>query len=426
MTSETQMITWAKELFPIPRSLTGEGLRRTLRYFKAINPEFEFKSFETGRQVFDWIVPKEWKICDAWIEHESGERFCEFSKHNLHIMGYSTPIDKVMSLEELSPHIYTQDDLPDAIPYVTSYYKERWGFCMSANDKMQLPQGNYRVFIDSELFDGQLDIAEAKLKGQQDKELLFTSYVCHPSMANNELSGPVVLNALLKYVKATYPTPKMSYRFLLVPETIGSISYLSENLDDLKNNLECGFVLSCVGDERAYSHILSRKGNSLADKALEAALLGKDSVNTYSFLKRGSDERQYCAPGIDLPVCGFCRSKYAEFIEYHTSEDDFDLVTQKGLEGAFNVMRSIIDAFELGLYPENTVLGEPQLGKRGLYPTLSKKDQYAGIRTRMDFLAYADGKTDVFDIAKTLEKNLEDVLNEYVLLSENGIIKRSK
>lgn len=244
-------------------------------------------------------------------------------------------------------------------------------------------------------------------------------------MANNELSGPVVLNAILKHVKEHHKNNYYTYRFLLVPETIGSITYLSQNVSHMKTNTKMGFVLSCVGDERAFSHIQSRLGNTLADIALDSALTGRDNVNTYDFLERGSDERQYCAPGVDLPVCGFCRSKYGEFIEYHTSADDFSLVTQEGLCGAFEVMASVVDAMEQGLYPRTTVLGEPQLGKRGLYPTLSRKGQYGSIRTRMDFLAYADGKTDVFSLAKRIKKPLIEVLEEYRIMSENGIVARS-
>lgn len=418
------MVAWAREIYPFPRSLTGDGLRQTLSFFESMHSEYERLFFSSGENVFDWTVPKEWKITDAWIEHiGSGTRFAEFKKNHLHVLGYSSPVDQVLSKDELLSHIYTQPDQPDLIPYVTSYYKERWGFCLSENQKNNLPDGQYHVFIASDLFNGHLEMSHALIRGSTENELFFSSYVCHPSMANNEISGPVLLNALMGFIKDNFPKPRYSYRFLLAPETIGSLAYLSRHLDDLRKKVRCGYVLSCVGDERAYSHIQSRHGNSMADKVLQSALFGLKNVKTYNFLKRGSDERQYCAPGIDLPICGFCRSKYAEYPEYHTDADDFSVVTSKGLQGAFDVMKNIITAFEMGIYPETQVRGEPQLGKRGLYPTLSQKNQYADIRTRMDFLAYADGKADIFDIVRYIEKPLAAVLSEFRTLRDNGLVQ---
>jgi aminopeptidase-like protein len=417
------MIEWAKDLFPICRSITGDGVRDTIEYFKRINPELKTHSFATGEQVFDWEIPREWKIRDAYLEHESGKRFAEFKKNNLHVLGYSAPQDSSLEKNELLKHIYTQPDQPDLIPYVTSYYKERWGFCLSESDKNALPEGSYRAVIDSELFDGELLICEAHLEGASEKEILFASYFCHPSMANNELSGPVLLNALMRYLKECYPERRMSYRFVMVPETIGTIAFLSRFLDTLKKNVICGFNLSCVGDERAYSHVQSRYGNSLADTALAAALKDLPNVTTYSFLERGSDERQYSAPGVDLPVCSFCRSKWGTYPEYHTDADNFDLVTQAGLEGAFSVMTNLIDAFECGLHPRTTVLGEPQLGKRGLYPTLSQKGSYADIRTRMDVIAYSDGTNSLFEIANLIDRPLKEVVSEVRILKDHGILE---
>ena len=418
-----EMLSWAKDLFPIARSLTGDGVRETLAYFKNINPELQTTAISTGSQVFDWEIPQEWTIRDAWIEHiETGQRFAEFSKHNLHILGYATPIDHEMDLSELAPHIYTQPDQPDRIPYVTSYYRERWGFSMSQNEKDALPPGRYRCYIDSQLFDGELLVTDAILSGKSDQEIAFSSYICHPSMANNELSGPVLLNALLQYIRTHYPDRQYSYRFIMVPETIGSLAYLSTRLEAMQSNTIAGYVLSCVGDERAFSRVESRNANTLADVALSAALRGRPNVKTYSFLERGSDERQYCAPGIDLPFCGFCRSKYGEFPEYHTDADNFDLVTEEGLAGAFDVMTSIIDAFEIGLYPLVATKGEPQLGKRGLYPDISIKGSGDGVRTRMNFLCYSDGTNSLFDISQKTGMSLREALHEAKILSENELI----
>ena len=370
MVEGKQMIQWMKDMWLYPRSLTGYGTRKTLEYLKDINPELNIHSFKSGLKVFDWEIPDEWNIYDAYIEHESGQKFAEFSKNNLHILGYSNACNMEVTLFELLPHIYTQPDQPDVIPYVTSYYKDRWGFCMSENDKQELPDGKYRVIIDATKGAGSLELADLIINGQSNKEIFFSTYVCHPSMANNELSGPVLSSALIQYIKTKYPNPQYTYRFVFAPETIGSIIYLSEHIQPLKENVICGFNLSCVGDERAYSYIESRMGNTLADSALQAAMIDLDNVKKYSFLDRGSDERQYCSPGVDLPFCGFCRTKYGEFPEYHTSADNFDVVTSEGLEGSFNVMKSIIDAFEVRLFPKVSAFCEPQLGKYDLYPTL--------------------------------------------------------
>ena len=420
--SKFQMLKWAKDLFSICRSITGDGTRMTLSYFEKINPEFRRLKFKTGQKVFDWEIPKEWNIKDAYLEHESGERYAEFKKCNLHIVGYSKPVNKKISKKELLNYIHTQKDQPDSIPYVTSYYKERWGFCLSENQKSKLPDGNYKVIIDSDLKNGNLELSDAIFKGKTKKEIFFSSYICHPSMANNELSGPVLLNAIMHYIKSNYPKSKFTYRFVLLPETIGSIAYLSKFMKVMKSNMICGFNLTCVGDERAYSYVGSRKGNTLADDAIEAALIGLSNVKKYSYLDRGSDERQYCAPGIDLPVCCFSRSR-SEYPEYHTHKDNFNVVTQKGLEGSFNVVKKIIDAIELELYPKTTMFGEPNLGKRGLYPTLSQKGKYDNTRLRMNLIAQSDGMTNIFKIAKLLKEPLDKLCNEYSLLKSKKVLK---
>jgi aminopeptidase-like protein len=293
---------------------------------------------------------------------------------------------------------------------------------MSENEKRKLPDGKYHVVIDAKKEPGTLEVADLLIKGENSEEIFFSTYICHPSMANNELSGPVLSTALIQYIKTKYSDPQYTYRFAFVPETIGSITYLDKHLKDLKKNVICGFNLSCVGDERAYSHVESRLGNSLADKALQASFIGLDNVAIYSFLERGSDERQYCSPGVDLPLCGFSRTKYGKYPEYHTSADNFDVVTADGLSGAFDVMTSVIDAFELGLFPKNSIKCEPQLGKRNLYPEISQKGVYADTKTRMDILAYADGKHSLFDISKKIRKNLKLVVSEINTLKKYDLI----
>ncbi len=417
-----KMIQWMHDLWNYPRSITGHGTHSTLKYLKSINPDLCIHSFKTGRKVFDWVIPDEWNIYDAYIEHESGQRFAEFTKNNLHVLGYSIPCDTYLPLDELLVHIYTQADQPDLIPYVTSYYNEKWGFCMSDNAKKELPDGKYHAVINSKKGPGVLELADLIIEGESRDEIFFSTYICHPSMANNELSGPVLSSSLIQYIKLKYNNPKYTYRFVFLPETIGSITYLSCNAKELKEKVICGFNLSCVGDERAYSYIESREGDTLADNALQAALIGLDNVKKYSFLERGSDERQYCSPGIDLPLCGFCRTKYGKYPEYHTSADNFDVVTEKGLNGSFEVMKTIIDAFETDLFPKLNVKCEPQLSRHNLRNNVSQKGYMGDINTRLDFIAYADGKHSIFDISNKINKNLKYVIEEANALSDSHLL----
>ncbi len=400
-----ELYDMANRIFPICRSISGDGVRRTLNvidnYIKEDGMCLRIYEVSSGTQVFDWTVPKEWRIKAAYIEDCHGNKIIDMKENNLHVMGYSTPVDKRITLDELRDCVHTQPDQPDVIPYVTSYYKERYGFCMSQKQLDSLQEGEYHIFIDSELFDGSLTYAEVIIPGETDEELMLTSYICHPSMANNECSGPVVLSALAKYVNSLKKR-KYTYRFVLNPETIGSITYLSRNMDHLKDKLVAGVVLSCVGDDRDYSIVHSRYADTIADTSLLSIIKGKQRYSEYSFLKRGSDERQYNAPGVELPVVGFCRSKYGEYPEYHTSADNMGLISPAGLQGAYETMVQWIDCMEANGKYKITVLGEPQLGKRGLYPTISQKGSYDEIKAMMDLITYADGKNDLFDISRII------------------------
>lgn len=418
-----RMVNLAKDLFPHNRSLMGPDIRFSQNKFKNLNKEFKTLKFFTKEKVFDWEIPEEWIIKDAYIQHESGIKFAEFKKCNLHIMGFSKAINTFIKKDQLLKRIHTLPNKPNNIPYVTSYYKKDWAFCMRHNDFLALPEGKYKVFIDSEHKKGELNIIEAVIPGKYKKEIFFSSYLCHPSMANNELSGPVLLNEILNYIK-NKKNRKYTYRFVILPETIGSIAYLSKRLNHLKKRVICGFNLTCVGDERSYSHVKSRLGNTLADESLASALHGLDNVVEYSFLERGSDERNYCAPGVDLPLCTFCRSKFGVYPEYHTDKDDFNLVTAKGLVGSFKVLKSIIDAFEIGIYPKIRVIGEPQLGKRNLYPNTSKVyENKHPAQTRMDVIAYCDSKHNIFEIAKNTNNNLSIVIKEINELINHNLVK---
>lgn len=418
-----KMYELAKKLFPICRSITGTGFRDSLDIIKQIVPEIEVHNVPSGTKVFDWVVPKEWNIKGGGIYRCNGEKVIDFVDTNLHVMGYSLPINGIISREELLDHIYTQPDQPDLIPYITSYYKERWGFCMSENQKNTLKDASYRVLIDSSLKEGNLTYGDLLVPGDSETEILITTYLCHPSMANNELSGPAVVVELMKYVLGLKKR-RYSYRFVINPETIGSLTYLSRNLETLQKNVVAGFVLSCVGDERTYSYIESKYGNTLADRVLQNVLkFHYPKYRRYSFLKRGSDERQYNSAGVDLPVCGFCRSKYEEYPEYHTSADNLDLISPEGLQGAYDVMEKVIDTLENNYYYKMTCKGEPQLGKRGLYPTVSQKGTYSAIKAMTHFIAYADGKNDLIDISERIGVSTHDLIGIKNILIENGLLQ---
>lgn len=422
MEAGKNMYALAERLFPIGRSLTGQGVRDSLNILKEQIPELEIREVPSGYQAFDWTVPREWEIEEGYIEDEQGNRIIDYHVNNLHIMGYSTPVDAYVELEELLGYIRVEEEQPDVIPYVTSYYTPRFGFCMSKNMRDSLKPGTYHMVIKSRLFDGVLNYAELLLPGKSQKEVLLSTYICHPSMANNELSGPVLAVRLVKWLKTL--DRSLSYRLVIVPETIGSIVYLSKNLAALKQNTIAGFVLSCVGDNRAYSYIETRNGNTLADKVMQNVLgYAHPAYKQYSFLDRGSDERQYNAPGVDLPVCGFCRSKYGEYPEYHTSADDMSLISPEGLMGAYEVMQQVIMALEYNRYYKVNCLCEPQLGKRGLYPTVSRKGIYDEVKKLTNLIAYADGERDLLDISNKIGVPVSEMIPNIDKLLESGLLE---
>ncbi|MCI8564473.1 MAG: DUF4910 domain-containing protein [Lachnospiraceae bacterium] len=418
------MYQLAKELFPICRSITGDGVRQTLQRLKKEYPGLRILEVPSGTQVFDWTVPKEWNIKEAYIEGSDGRRIVDFQENNLHVVGYSLPLDCYIPLHELTKMIYTLPGQPDVIPYVTSYYKGRSGFCMSERQKETLADDMYHCVIDSELKDGSLTYGEIILKGDTEKEILLSTYVCHPSMANNEISGPVVAIELVKWL-ASLERRRYTYRIIFIPETIGSITYLSFNLDVMKKNVVAGFVLSCVGDNRTYSYVESKYANTLSDKVLQSVLkYYYPEYKRYSYLCRGSDERQYNAPGVDLPVCAVCRSKYGEYPEYHTSADNMELISEEGLQGSFELMKNCIKALEHNYNYKVSCLCEPQFGKRGLYPDISKKGSSAVVRTMSDFVAYADGRNDLIQISELIGAPIDELIPIVDMLLENKLIEK--
>ncbi len=420
-----EIYQFAKELWPINRSITGKGLRETLQKVSKHLSKLEIKSVPSGTKVFDWTVPKEWDVKEAYIITPSGVKICDFSKNNLHLVGYSIPFEGEVSFKELKAHLHTLPDQPDAIPYVTSYYEERWGFCISQKKFDTLEDGTYKVVIRTSLFNGHLNYGELLIKGKSDKEIFLSTYICHPSMANNELSGPSVVTFLTKWLQETIDT-HYSYRIIFIPETIGSITYLSQNYKEMKNKIFAGFNVTCVGDNRAYSYLPSRNGKTITDLVAKHILKWIDpNFIEYSWLDRGSDERQYCAPGIDLPIVSIMRTKYAEYAEYHTSLDDLEtVVTPKGLDGGYWVIRKAIEALEKNKIYKVNVLCEPQMGRRGLYSTLSTKEENHEVKLMMNFLSLCDGQASLLKIADRLNVpmwelyELVDKLKSYSLIDE--------
>jgi aminopeptidase-like protein len=415
------MYQWAKELFPINRSLTGDGVRQTLKYLKNIIPSLVINEVPSGMKCFDWTVPKEWNCSAGYIIDPNGKKICDFSVNNLHVVGYSIPVDKEIYYDELISHLYFLEDQPNAIPYITSYYKERWGFCLTYEEFIKLEEGVYRVKIDSCLKDGFLTYGEVLIPGKLEKEIFLSTYICHPSMANNELSGPVVTTALVNFIQSLKDR-KYSYRVVFIPETIGSIVYLSKNISEMKKNIIAGFNITTIGDDRSYSFVPTRYGNTLADKVVKHVLKEIEYVE-YSYLDRGSDERQYCAPGVDLPVATLCRTKYGEYPEYHTSLDDLTVISPSGLYGGYDKLKCAISLLEKNEIYKVKALCEPQLGKRGLYPTISEKSNCYKIEDIMNFIAYADGINDLIDIANIINVNVDDLDEVIYKLSQADLIE---
>ena len=393
------MHQWATDLFPICRSLTGDGVRSTLGYLQQLLPSLKTFEIPSGTRALDWEVPKEWVIRDAYIADLDGNRLVDFNTNNLHVVGYSIPVDVVLSGAELDEHLHSLPELPHAIPYVTSYYRETWGFCLTHDQRAHLGDGPFRVLIDSEHKVGSLTYGELIIPGDTSDEILLSTYVCHPSMANNELSGPVVTAALARWILGLEDR-HYTYRIVMIPETIGSIVYLSLHLRHLQEHLKAGWVLTCIGDDRAYSYLPSPSGATFADRVSKKVMSKLNHrFDEYSFLDRGSDERQYCSPGVDLPVVSLMRSKYGTYPEYHTSLDDLSLVTPSGLQGGLDMMKAVIDELEGIPRWRSTVLGEPQMGKRDLYPTTSTSTSGHEVYDMMNVLAFCDGTHDTEELA---------------------------
>ena len=416
------MYRLAEELYPICRSITGDGVRETLRIISRQIP-VSIHEIPTGTLVFDWTVPREWNIKDAWIKNEKGERIVDFKKCNLHALNYSTPVHKKVSLAELKQHLYSLPDRPDWIPYRTSYYEEEWGFCLSHNQLTGLKEGTYEVFIDSSLEKGHLTYGEYVLRGESEDEILISAHICHPSLANDNLSGISLATFLAKNL--SHVSHKFTYRFLFIPGTIGSITWLSRN-ESILGRIKHGIVVSCVGDGGGPTYKRSRRGNSEIDRVMQYVLESsfKQPV-IVDFSPYGYDERQFCSPAFDLPVGLFERSQYGQFPEYHTSADNLDFIKPEYLAESYRIIASVIDILEHNVRFINTnPKCEPQLGKRGLYEAIGGDNERARKQMAMLWvLNQSDGTKSLLDIAIRADIPFSIIRDVARLLEKHGLLR---
>jgi aminopeptidase-like protein len=405
------------------RSITGEGVRQTLLKAKELVPELELFEVPTGTKCWDWEIPKEWVFRSAQIKRISdGKIILDAKINNLHVFNYSQPVNLILTLDELQEHLISDPSIPDAIPYRTSYYGDNWGFCISENQRSTLKPGLYSVLIDSEFINGSMTFGQVYIPGKITNEILFTTYICHPMMANNELSGPAIAVGLANHLLKNQNY--YSYRILFVPETIGTIHFLSRNIDFLKCNLIAGYVLTCLGDDLAWNFMPSRTGDTLSDKVAKRSLEQLNiNYKLNSFSDRGSDERQYCSPRVNLPVSSVMRSKYGSYPEYHTSKDDLTFISKKGLHESFEYFKHLIQQFENNRIPIAELFGEPMLSKRNLRSSIGGTYLESDEHLISQVLAYSDGSNDTLEMAKIFNVSIQKIESLINLLSSHKLVK---
>jgi aminopeptidase-like protein len=393
-------------LWPLLRSLTGAGVRQTHDIISEIVP-LDRIEIPSGTKCFDWTVPKEWVVQGAYVIAPDGTRMFDVEENNLHLLNYSVAFEGTLSRQELDEHLHSLPDQPDAIPYVTSYYAPRWGFCVSHRQRQRLPDGEYQVVIRTAHIDGSMTLSEAVLQGDEEAEVLISTNTCHPSLANNELSGPLVAMFLYRRL-ASLPRRRLTYRFLFLPETIGAIAYLQKHGEHLREKLVAGYVVTCAGDAGPFTYKKSRRGDTLADRAATCVLRELESPGTrvLDFVPYGSDERQYCSAGFNLPVGSLMRSMYMTYPQYHTSEDNRDFISFEALRSTIDVYFRTCLALDVNVTYRNLLpYGEPQLGKRGLLPSYTAGRAYDGDTERRAapikwLLNLADGDNDLLAVAE--------------------------
>jgi aminopeptidase-like protein len=411
---------FAADLYPICRSITGDGIRQTL---DSIGRRIPLRTTDvpSGTPVFDWIIPKEWNIRDAFIKGADGNRVVDFRRSNLHVMNYSTPVEATMTLSELKPHLFTLPGRPDWIPYRTSYYQENWGFCLSHNQMLALDDGEYGVCIDSTLEDGHLTYGECYLPGGSEDEVLLSCHSCHPSLANDNLSGITVATALAQFLSGR--NLRYSYRFLFIPGTIGAIAWLARN-PEAAARVRHGMVLTCIGDSGGFHYKKSRRGDAEVDRAAAHILRHySESPDIQDFSPYGYDERQYCSPGFNLAVGCLMRSVWGSFPEYHTSADNLDFIRPEQLAGSLRVCSAIVDVLENNRqYCNQNPFCEPQLGRRNLYRSTGGDSGGTEISARLWVLNFSDGQHSLLDIAERSGLPFATISDAAELLCEGGLL----
>lgn len=413
------------ELYPICRSITGDGIRATLRTLQRYIP-LELHEVASGTPVFDWTVPREWNIRDAWVKAPNGEKIIDFKRHNLHVVSYSLPVHQKITLDELKPRLFSNPAHPDAIPYRTAYYNDTWGFCLPHNQLTALENGEYEVCIDSTLQPGSLTYGEYLLPGDTSDEVLISCHACHPSLANDNLSGVAVATFLAQHL-SQQAGRRYTYRFVFIPGTIGSITWLALH-EDVTPRIKHGLVITCVGDSGSSTYKRSRRATAEIDRAACQVLHDSGAPHTIiDFFPYGYDERQYCSPGFNLPVGCFMRSQHGQFPEYHTSADNLDFVREDYLQDALDRLLQIVDVLETNrVYINQNPKCEPQLGKRGLYGAIGgQSDKVIDQMAILWVLNLSDGEHDLIDIAARSGMRYELIRNAAELLAENDLLRQA-
>ena len=421
-----RMYRLIEELYPICRSITGNGVRRTLDIIGRYVP-LQRSEVPSGTRVFDWTVPKEWNIRDAYIRGPSGAKVVDFNRSNLHVVSYSQPVRARLPLTELRARLHTLPEHPEWIPYRTSYYNETWGFCLSENQRETLPDGEYEVVIDSTLADGHLSYGEYLLPGDTTDEVLLSCHICHPSLCNDNLSGIALLTELARALQAR-PRRRYSYRFLFIPGTIGSITWLARNEEQV-DRIRHGLVVTCVGDGGRFTYKKSRRGNADIDRAvLHVLATTTDDHEVIEFYPYGYDERQYCSPGFNLPVGSLSRSTHARYVEYHTSADDLQLVQPTYLAESLEKYLAVIEVLELdAVYINTQPKCEPQLGRRGLYRAIGASgNARAAEMALLWVLNLSDGHHSLLDIAERARVPFARIASAAQALQQAGLLKVSR
>lgn len=412
---------FAASLFPICRSITGDGVRQTLAMIQEKIPLL-IREVPSGTAVFDWTIPKEWNIRDAYIKAPDGRRVVDFQQSNLHVVNYSTPIHATMPLDELRAHLFTIPEHPDWVPYRTSYYKEDWGFCLCHNDMLGLKQGNYEVFVDASLADGHLSYGEYFIPGGSSDEVLISCHICHPSLANDNLSGITVATALARHLSGR--SLRYSYRFLFIPGTIGAITWLAQNRSSV-DRIRHGLVLTCIGDAGGFHYKKSRRSTAEIDRAVACVL--RDSGEPFEILDfspYGYDERQYSSPGFNLPVGCLMRSVWGSFPEYHSSADDLTFIRPASLASSLRVCAATVDALERNRkYINQNPYCEPQLGRRNLYRSTGGESIGSEINARLWVLNLSDGENSLLDIAERSKLPFSAIAEAADLLCRHGLLQ---